>query len=291
MRGESEHDRWTRDLRWAISSPLLMRPSAADEGDFSEPIDCGERGIEGEEIVGRFIEKYSGYRVGYYFENLIYYWLKHVCGVEILAQGFQVLHDGRTLGELDFVFRDESGEVHHWEVAAKFYLYGADQQIDGSHFIGPNARDTFERKRDKLFGRQLPLSETVFPEVSHRSAFVKGRIFYHPQQAGPEILPDGLMPNHLRGTWLRHADLSWLEGVPGIGSAAYHLAEKPNWLAPECFSVAERSPLNFSGLGEHLDAHFAERNQPVLLSALVREGDRWTERERVFVVADTWPEV
>ncbi|NOX98823.1 MAG: DUF1853 family protein [Verrucomicrobia bacterium] len=288
--GNLNNDRRLRDLRWVIDSPFLMH--SADSGQSGlvaqSGFDAGDISVEEAEI---FTGKYSGHRVGYYFESLIHYWLKHVRKVEVLAQGFQVMQEGRTLGELDFVFRDEEGMVNHWEVAAKFYLYCEARKVKGSHYIGPNAQDTFELKREKILGKQLPLSEKVFPEVSVRQAFVKGRIFYHPEAEVPEGLPEGMTPDHLRSIWIRYSELSWLEGVANATAGAYHLIAKPYWLAPECFSVSGSSRFTFRELNERLGAHFSEQKNPVLVSALIQDEEVWRERCRVFVVADDWPEI
>lgn len=155
----------------------------------------------------------------------------------------------------------------------------------GSHFIGPNAGDTFERKRDKLFGRQLPLSESVFPEVTRRFAFVKGRIFYHPKQPLPEVLPDGMASDHLRGIWLRISELEMLEGIAG----RFCLLEKPHWLAPEVLAILETNLLEFGELKARLDIQFSGDERPVLLCGLALEAECWRETARIFVVGDDWP--
>ncbi len=284
-----EIDPWIRDLRWGVGSPFLMSLATAERGNSSLYSESGTFPIN-KEHAQLFAEKYSGHRVGYYFESLIEYWLKYIRGVEILARGYQVMEGNRTVGELDFVFRDERGQLNHWEAAAKFYLYCGDRTVKGSHYVGPNAQDTFELKREKIFAKQLPLSGRVFPEVAIRQAFVKGRIFYHPDSNRPDQLPFGLRGDHLRGIWLRQSELSRLEGGAGTKHSAYHFVKKPFWLSPECFKVSEYSPLSLREFREHLATHFSENKSPLLTSILVQEGGLWTESERIFVVADDWPE-
>lgn len=281
-----ENDQWIRDLRWAISSPLLMDSELSVAN--GNPLN-GERHIN-QDLVEILSDKYTGHRVGYYFESLIEYWLLHIRKVEILARGFQVLQEGRTKGELDFVFRDEEGRIIHWEVAAKFYLYYKAGKVKGSHYIGPNAQDTFELKREKIFGKQLPLSEMAFPEVSIRQAFVKGRIFYHPDSMDPKELPLGMRADHLRGTWLRFSELSWIENRGKDETTRYRLIEKPYWLAPERVEGDDSSLLSFRELKDSLKLHFSEKKHPVLFCILDQEETSWLERERVFMVDDRWPE-
>ena len=125
MSEQSSDRQLLRDLEWAVASPPLMRGGTR----HSLVADGG--------CLPNHAARYSGHRVGYYFESLIDHCLRCGDGVEMLASGLQVRDGGRTIGELDFVFRDRQGRVCHWEVAVKFYLYCADWQVAGSHFIGP----------------------------------------------------------------------------------------------------------------------------------------------------------
>ena len=183
-----------RDLIWAINSPSLIRLRAEDvssnwpvceESDFDPPAlqDC--------------CDIRSQYRVGRYFEDLVHFYLKSIRRFEIVERGLRIEENGRTVGELDFLYRREDDALCHCETAVKFFLHTAESNDSGSHFIGPNSADNFERKTRRLFEHQLPLSEVRFPEVARREAFVKGRIFYHPRQAVPNTLPALLAGNHL----------------------------------------------------------------------------------------------
>ncbi len=208
----------------------------------------------------------------------------------MLAHGLQVRDGGRTLGELDFVFRDRQERVCHWEVAVKFYLYCADREVAGSHFIGPNARDTLERKWDRMQRKQLPLCRQVFPDVEECSAFVKGRIFYHPEQAEPARLPDGLMSDHLKGIWLRHSELAWLEAASQEQEWVFCVLQKPFWLAPVSLGETDKPPMGFEPFKSNLDHHFLHCDHPILVGALCQVTGGWEESERLIVVPDAWPD-
>ena len=58
-----------------------------------------------------FISKRPDRRVGHYFETLILYWLTHIVKVELIAHGQQIMDGKRTVGELDFLFRDRDGDT------------------------------------------------------------------------------------------------------------------------------------------------------------------------------------
>lgn len=176
-------------------------------------------------------------RVGHYFEQLIHHYLDEMRGLEIVAHGLQIHEGGRTIGEIDFLYRNDHGVLCHMEAAVKFYLYLPGSNELGSQFIGPNAADTFERKMGRLFNHQLRLSEGRFPEVSQRHAFVKGRIFYHPLQPLPESLPVRLSHAHLHGSWIRQSELDLL--AISSESRMFRVLQKPHWLAPEIVDVSD----------------------------------------------------
>ncbi len=272
-----------RDLRWAIASPSLLKPGSEEVATAL----WEEERLDPEHFAAHFAEPPS-HRVGYYFESLIGYWLEHIRKVEMLANGLQIQDEERTLGELDFVFRDEGGSVIHWETAVKFYLYSPGEAALGSHFIGPNAGDTFERKTRRIFEHQLPLSQQHNDsEITIRQAFVKGRIFYPPDRSRSPELPPRLSEDHLRGTWIRAADVAWLAS----GEADFaRILMKPYWLARERRGGELADVGTVAEVQETLNEHFSTRSEPVLLCLLRQEEDEFLETERVFVVGDAWPQ-
>ena len=255
----TEQHQWQEDFKWAVASPFLMETT----------ITLPDIPVE----ITPPQAPFRGHRVGYYFESLIDHWLEQQPGVEMIAKGFQVIEEGRTIGELDFIFRDAQGEVHHWEVASKFYLYNSGAKKLGSQFIGPNAGDTFERKRDRLLSHQLPLGKKTFPEVTHSAAFVKGRIFYHPKERAPTNLPEHLNKNHLHGIWLHQSELNFLEELSA--DQLFSIAQKPWWLSRQ--QSAEE--LSLAALQEQFKT---AQTHPILLNS------RADERP-IFIVPDTWP--
>ena len=263
-----------RDLTWAINSPSLL-----SGGPAIKYLDPGE--VDPEHLVA-FLDQSSGHRVGRYFERLVLYWLTHIRKVEVVAESLQIRDGKRTVGEIDLIFRDEEGRMTHWEIAVKFYLYHRYEHPIGSHYIGPGAADTFERKMDRLFGHQLPISKLHFPAVEIRQAFFKGRIFYHPDGTQPSELPQRLSPEHLRCTWLRS---SQMELIRKASEVSYRILRKPHWLSQVTTGDQERSSLTPTDLVQQLSKHFSDNDRPVLVSQI--EG--LIETGRIFVVPDHWP--
>lgn len=261
------------DLVWTLSSPSLVVDDLAVSQIMLEP-----GLVKGGDLLD-FLAARPVRRVGRYFENLLAFWLEYVRGVEMIGQGIQIRDGKKTVGELDFLFRDEDGLLNHWEAAVKFFLYLPNNI--GSNFPGPNASDNFELKTDKLFTQQLTVSETHYPDIEIRRAFVRGQIFYHPSIGQPDSLPERLAPDHLRGHWIRHSQLDWLED---LGRTTGHIAHKPFWFTP----LADSEPLRMTELRKELKHHFAVASHPVMVCVLNQTGD--SEVDRVFVVPDTWPD-
>lgn len=283
-RGDTNHgdqSQAIRDLRWAIESPSLIVGGAAD-GIVLDP-----RQLDATELE-RFVALKRSSRVGLYFEQLILFWLTRIRRLESVRHGVQVQREGRTVGEVDFLFRDEQERWTHMETAVKFYLHLPDAAGE-SCYIGPNARDHFEKKLRRLTDHQLPLSQTAFPEVSCRIPLVKGRIFYHPGETpNDHDAPKGLAADHLRGTWIRAGELSWLDSIDR--DSRYRVVRKPHWLSAEIVSIDSIDLFSLAGLKEAIRMPLS-KGQPVLIAVLERKGSLAVETDRMFIVPDSWPSV
>ena len=286
-----------RDLEWILNSPSLIAPSIPTGLNTSSinSTDLDPLQEKLDDFLHCESPRRNQYRVGRYFERLVLFYLQQIRQVEVLANALQIQEEGRTIGELDFVFRDESGRLQHWEVAVKFYLHFPGEHISGSHLIGPDPRDNFETKIKRLFEHQLPLSKKVFPDIAERHAFVKGRVFYHPAFPPPDTLPAELSPTHLRGAWLYHQELDWFSRFTNSSSPILaKVIQKPFWLSPDVVSdtkvglSAERL-FPIDQMQELLKQHFRESSTPRLVSLLTRQSHEWRELERVFVVSESWP--
>ena len=269
------------DLQWAIHSPSLLttsaitetRPFARTTPELAGPIETSE------------------FRVGRYFERLVEQHIRSQADWQMLACGHQIRDQGRTAGELDFVFR-AGADVYHIETAVKFYLYLPDRVCRGSQFVGPNSQDNFESKTERLWNHQLPLSKQWMPEVTIRQAHVKGIIFYPRHHSVPDTLPPRLSPHHQQGTWFRAADVDdFLQSLPDRQQARFHVHHKPHWLAPP---AAQPSPLDADQLTAAVDQHFRRSpGRPLMISILgASMADSISDRHcgRLFCMPDNWPE-
>ena len=220
---EPLRDQILADLNWLLSNPSLLESELElDLGRFSIPANFDPAPVE------TFLSGNCSHRVGYYFESLVQILLEGDEAIRDLRHGIQIRENGNTLGEIDFLFRRDE-VLHHLEVALKFYLYSPDVELHGSQLLGPNARDTFERKRDRLLRKQIPLGKERFRDVGESHLLLKGVIFY--PWTGPSSPPavDGLSSNHARGVWVRDGQLEEFFRELPVGSQGA-IFRKPFWL-------------------------------------------------------------
>jgi hypothetical protein len=271
-----------RDLLWVVNSPHLLQLQDS-YSVLSQPL--RECEIEPEHLH-RWLGDSSPLRLGYYFEQLVYYWLAYVRGCSVVARSHQVVVEKRTLGEIDLIFEDDDGQLTHWEIAVKFYLHC--HQVDSSAhvYLGPNSNDTLEKKRQRLLDHQLPLSLVHFPPVKKRQAFVKGRIFYHWKDSNPNKGSNILSAEHLKSRWLRRDELL---SFVAEQSRRYCVLRKPFWLADLLADECLQDSLSGEQIVSLIENHFRDHQNPVLISVLQDGLGSSPEVERLFVVPNGWP--
>lgn len=139
-------------------------------------------------------------RLGIRFEHLLAFWLQDSAyhPFTLLGQGIKRMEGQRTLGEIDFlILNQDTQKIEHWEVAIKFYL--GEDSLQAEHWLGPNRRDSLDRKLKHLCQHQFNVSHTNDHTINLRRAIVKGRLFY---PAGTAVhCPEWSTPQHLTGFW------------------------------------------------------------------------------------------
>ena len=246
-----------RDLAWAVSSPpLILQQShpclwppadwflqlAKDALPWLASID--EDPVELEALITGQKDR----RLGKYFETLWFYWLSHNKRFDIVENNVQIIIDGETLGEIDFVLFDNvTRQTIHWEVAVKFYL-GIGDTREMCHWHGPQLRDRLDIKVQHLRQRQSLISKdprvsrwlsTQGIHIDQCAVILKGRLYYpwacfgqHGQNGrlATALMPAECAPGHLFSGWLTQSqfvevfdesqlfmpliDKGWLEKIP-----------------------------------------------------------------------------
>lgn len=240
-----------------------------------------------------YLESHHGLRVGRYFEALMNYWLRNIATVKVVVNNFQIQDGKRTVGELDFLFQNETGLIH-WEAAVKYYLQHTPRCTAGE-FIGPNTADNLGSKLGRIFTKQLPrstpgvlrqvLGDTAVPPAIERKAYVKGWLFYPPGQVESAEPPLEVSCGHSRGFWIHHGSAQ----LPPCGPhKRWALLRKPYWLAPMRIHCDD-GLMSATQIDMLLDSHFASRTTPLLLALVEPINGGFQECLRGFVVPKNWP--
>ena len=177
-------------------------------------------------------------KLGHLYEDALAVLLESTPRYDVLAQGLPIRQDaGHTLGELDYLLRDLVSErTIHLELAVKFYL--AVETESGLRLPGPDARDHYFRKLEKMRSHQLVLLDKVdkfrdlLPEPFREQEIdvqqlVHGCIFNHVQATAP-VQAEFLNPNGRRGKWLHVGECAEYFGENNL----LKIIPKPLWPAP-----------------------------------------------------------
>jgi len=229
-------NRLVRDLAWVISSPPLVAGEINDTHWWSHQDCLNEYSacLPALKILDQnpaplitHLEKVKSKRLGLRFEALVAYWIKISPNYKLLEQNIQIIKEGHTFGEMDFIIKEVcSQKVIHLEVAVKFYL-GSPPYEDPFHWFGTNTQDQLGKKIAHLKTRQTQLGKTHANylkergiEIDKQHCFLKGRLFY---PLGFDAPPNGVTSNHLRGRWFKN--------IPKQNTKLLYPVDKSDWLA------------------------------------------------------------
>ena len=201
--------RYKADQEWLLTSPELL---ALNEYLISHSLlkECSPS--------DKFDIKPT-HRLGVYFEQLWSHLVKQSATLELAFHNLQVIIENHTYGEFDSIINN-SGETIHCELAVKFYL----QVGNGgslSDWVGPNLKDRFDDKYQRLFNHQLALSDKKLIkqwlavkdiQIDSKKLLCKGRLFYPYKEYIKEsfLFPQEVSSKHLKGFWIHYKALDEL---------------------------------------------------------------------------------
>lgn len=171
-------------------------------------------------------------QVGRWFERVHLAALRTTPGVEVLAANEPLRGGGRTLGELDVLYRHE-GLVVHREIAVKYYL-AARPGSEDSAWIGPGKRDRLDIKLERLATHQVTVAQQAravgaWPEAlpfpDETEVLLLGSFF---SPADATRVPQGAHADAEHGHWYFASEFA-----ERFGDAPWCSLEKPWWLSPE----------------------------------------------------------
>jgi len=333
-----------RELAWVMCSPNLLAPAKHSAlGGEGLPLvwdaDCRayyQRFYNAlcaldhhPQALHDWLQGVKSPRLGIRFERYLEYWLRWIVARETDVLKGVSLRDssaqGRTLGQLDFVWRDDSNNTRHWEAAVKFYLYypkGKTEREIHSYWLGPSANDSLEAKIAHLIEHQIPIGNSpvadrelalrhwTAPLVS--AAFLKGYLFYPLAELSSEqdtwrlggatrvmaphqqtVLEQQLSRAHLKGWWVRFP----YAALPRVASQSrWLILPKRYWLAP--FRVESAADLQALGLRlfddlqlqHHCETQFSDSQRSLMVLEMLATQDACHEIARGMILHPLWPE-
>jgi hypothetical protein len=242
-----------------------------------------------------FIEQRDAKRVGFYFEALISFAIQHAYSLSLIKEHIQLNHNKNTLGEIDFLIRDNtSGECIHLETAIKFYLKSDPwftPENPYQQWLGPMVKDRLDLKLNKLIHHQVQITQhpdypscenaALLPKVNKRAVLMTGYLFNNQFERTQNYwltqkeTPDHLEDNHSR----------------------YQIAVKPFWLC--CPNPTTQTPdihwLTKHQLIAEINNIIQQWNRPVLvfqnenLDLAPNQASQIPDSiKRFFIVPDNW---
>ncbi len=207
---------------------------------------------------------------------------------DLIAENIQIQHEGRTLGELDFILQEKSSKkMIHVELVYKFYVFKDEMgESELAKWIGPNAKDKLEFKMKKLSSHQFPLlrHSATLPYLKKLGLDVD-RIEQELCFMGELYLPhsssqssfSSLSPMAINGVWYSYSDFSELKSY----DLEFHVCAKPEWLLP---SISE-SWYDQESACTKVKESLSQGRSPMVW---IRENSK---TRRCFVLGDDWKEL
>lgn len=201
---------------------------------------------------------------------------------ELRSHSLQIFDNKKTLGEFDFIFKNSnSSEIIHLEMVYKVYLF--DSRLSENPdlcWIGPNRRDSFHEKHEKLMQHQFPLlyhAETAkeltrlnidtADSVKQKLLF-KAILFKKYQEELPQS--EFINTSQISGFWIYFEEFltdKWRD-------AAYYKPDKVNWFN----AVEDASWESYQDIKAQVEEEHAISRNPML----------WVKKDRqvlkIFVV-------
>lgn len=262
-----------RNLYWLLFSPVLEVNTTYAKSELLFPQGLQEKWLDLHrdwfskeddapgKINKRITNCHAGYKIGVYAEQLLLYFFSESPFIKLLEANRQLVRDSVTVSEIDFLVEFE-GKLLHLEVAVKYYLL-----TDTKEWVGPNKRDTFQRKWEKVVQKQVPEAQRFFVEQGYGNVesffFVKGYLFTQ---------------NSERNNWVTLSKNCLYEDKAAKG---FVLPKKPNWMAD--FEHFRGKTMNSFELNRELKEHTTDLETAVPVITLLGSGQKVT-----FIVPEDW---
>ncbi|MBU2984149.1 DUF1853 family protein [Saccharophagus degradans] len=335
---ENFKHRLVRDIAWLLASPALLSVASHNQiaptlAPFNQPL-CNAAlnwltELEHNPSLFGDLNRSNFRRLGLYAEALFAF----ICSkptpfhsFTLLAKNLQIEKLGKTYGELDFLLRSNSNQIHHLEMAVKFYLYHPQTPLPDSQtnpfyrganrLIGPNRKDRLDLKLKRMQEHQLPIVRTPEAKQAFLNAnlsvntlsshlLINGRIFlpshksemHTNSQLQHTPLASFVNDNISTGIWLPLSEFEQYAQTTQTKSCdiRWIVLRKLDWLAGP---AADEQLLAYAMSYEDIQTRIniggdLDFTLPILLQAIncerTPEGPNITKQEQVMLVDDRWP--
>ncbi len=173
-----------------------------------------------------------GHQMEYVFKQL----LESSSGYEVLLHNLPVKEGNRTIGEIDFIIHDRNTQaLLHIELTYKFYLINPGITEPVHQLMGPNKRDMFFTKMEKIRDEQFALiyseaggnalaQQGLNPHSIEQQTCYKAQLFSPYGSKKVHIRP--LNQECIRGYWLKFDEFN----ADKFKRYTYHVPYKSQWV-------------------------------------------------------------
>lgn len=215
-------------LKAFIETPPLWLDEQFDVQQFVFP-EIDYRKVPNSKVPARM-------RLGHKMEHILKNCLKGQSVYELIAHNTAVKRDNRTIGEIDFLLKDSRDRgILHLELTYKFYLIDTAFSEPKYQLLGPNRKDKFHAKLEKLKNMQfrIPFAEEgkaqlamqdVATENLRQEVCFKAQLFA--PYSEPNVCIKPFNSHCVVGFWLPYKAFI----TPKFQSYEYYLPVKDEWI-------------------------------------------------------------
>ena len=184
----------------------------------------------------QLIEIPNNLRLGHQMEYVFKQLIENSNNYALILYNLPIRNEERTLGEIDFILKEKkTNQLIHVELTYKFYLLDPDIPEPIHRLIGPNRRDRFFDKMEKIKNEQFPLLHSpsgvkaleeheIDPQsIKHECCF-KAQVYIPFQE---KKINFGLLNREtIAGYWLRLKDLITVD----FSKDQFYIPIKSEWV-------------------------------------------------------------
>lgn len=206
-------------------------------------------------------------RLGHQIEFVCKQLLDHSSQYEVLVYNLPIQKGKQTVGEIDFILKDVATEkIIHVELTYKFYIIDTDISESIHQLIGPNKRDAFFMKMEKIKNKQFTIlhsevgakalanKDIAIANLVHQTCF-KAQLFKPYKIDTLQLNP--FNENCVVGYWLRLSDYNTNAFTP----YQFYFPSKSQWVLQPDTTIEWTS---HSEALLKIEQHILKQNSPLV---------------------------